>query len=83
MKVLLIWEEIPERTKLYSLEGDLAELAIKCAGQYIGGSENNSPEIIELNEKITDLPLFGSGEDTIAFKIITTLTHVVIAGIIL
>lgn len=35
MKVLLIWEEIPESIKLFSLEGELAEMAFKAHGCYV------------------------------------------------
>jgi len=35
MKVLLIWQQIPEETTGYILDGYLAELAIQSAGKYI------------------------------------------------
>lgn len=32
MKVLLVWQEIPEHTRFFMLEGDKADLAIKAHG---------------------------------------------------
>lgn len=41
MKTLLIWEEIPESTKLYLLDGELAELALKAHNQFVNGGDDD------------------------------------------
>lgn len=35
MKVLLVWQEIPERTTFFILEGEVAELAIQAHGCFV------------------------------------------------
>lgn len=58
MKVLLVWEEVPENTKFYVLEGETAELALQCAGQFVN-SNNESDEIDQLSTVIDGLPSFS------------------------
>jgi len=67
MKVLLVWEEFPEATKLYSLEGRLAELAIQAAGYYINAEENDA--VNELNIELQNLEVLGHSECHEAFDI--------------
>lgn len=55
MKVLLVWEEVPETTKLYVLEGELAELAIKSAGVFINIDDTEGHPIEELAEVLPTL----------------------------
>lgn len=80
MKVLLIWEEVPEKITLYSLEGELAELAIKAAGYYINVEENEA--VNQLYEKLTSCAEIGSSNDKTPLNI-AGHDKVVIAGVIL
>lgn len=67
MKVLLIWEEVPEKTTLYSLEGEMAELAIAAAGYYINSEDNNA--VHALSEKLSSLESLGHSYCHEAFDI--------------
>lgn len=81
MKVLLIWEEVPDSTKLYSLEGELAELAIKSAGCYINVTED-CPALDKLSEHLTALKPIGDGVIHLAFDI-SGHDKVVICGFVM
>lgn len=35
MKVLLVWQEIPEHTRFFMLEGVAADIAVKAHGCYV------------------------------------------------
>jgi hypothetical protein len=59
MKVLLVWEEVPENTKFYVLEGETAELALQCAGQFVN-SNNESDDVDRLSVIIDSLPSFSA-----------------------
>ena len=59
MRVLLVWEAVPETTKFYVLEGATADLALKCAGKYIN-SVDETDEVISLNEQLEDIPSFST-----------------------
>jgi hypothetical protein len=50
MKVLLVWEEVPENTKFYVLEGETAELALQCAGIFINSNNPEGSPIEQLSE---------------------------------
>jgi hypothetical protein len=80
MKVLLVWEEVPERTILYSLTGPVAELAIKAAGQYVEAGKGNDAET--LAALLPNYAPIGNGESNEAFNI-TDHDKVVIAGLIM
>lgn len=62
MKMLLVWEEVPEKTSLYEIEmgTEQAEWAMASAGCYINGGD----ETEELNKLsmwlATQTPLPGS-----------------------
>jgi hypothetical protein len=77
MKVLLVWEEVPENTKFYVLEGEIADLALKCAGQYVNTVEETD-EIEQLSEAIGGHPSFGIDE-----PIEGPFDKVVVAGFIM
>lgn len=81
MKVLLIWEIIPEETKLYLLEGHMADLAIASAGHFIGAEENES--VCKLNDELTFYDTLGHDKVHEAFKVNENIDRVVIAGFIL
>ena len=81
MKVLLIWEEIPDSTKLYSLEGELAELAIKSAGHHIGVTKDCSA-LDKLNDQLETLEPIGDGGTHLAFNI-SGHDKVVICGFVM
>jgi hypothetical protein len=80
MKVLLIWEEIPERTKLYSLEGELAELAIASAGYFVNAESNAAVE--KLSDELATIEPLGHADCHEAFDI-SGHDKVVIAGFIM
>ena len=80
MKVLLIWEMVPEKTVLYSLEGHMAELAIASAGLYVNAEQNAS--ILELSDLLDNHEQLGHSEVKEAFDI-TNHDKVVIAGFIM
>lgn len=42
MKVLLIWEEIPEQVRIYLLDGEIADQARKAHGQLINSTEDTA-----------------------------------------
>ncbi len=77
MKVLVIWELIPEETQFYAVTGGAAELALLCHNKYIGAEENNA--IFVLNKL---LPSYPQLEDSAPLDI-TTFSHAVICGQIL
>lgn len=82
MKVLLVWENVPETTKLYSLEGELAELAIQAAGHY--GNANDNDAVNQLNEALSGLKAFGDSQILEAFDIANhNYDKVVICGFIM
>ena len=88
MRVLLIWEQVPETTTLYALEGELAELAIEAAGYYINGEDNDA--VLKLSERISDLECdpnytaLGHNECHEAFDVTgVSFDKVVIAGFIM
>lgn len=57
MKVLVIWENVPESVSLYAVDGELAETALLAANKYINSDENDA--ILALNlalETLEPLP---------------------------
>jgi hypothetical protein len=57
-KVLLVWEEIPESTKFFMLDGELAELALKahhCFINMVDGDPNEYAD--QLNCKLVELEI--------------------------
>lgn len=81
MKVLLIWENVPESTDGYMLEGELAELAISCAGLYLIDGEFTKEEL----DRITRLYAALEGLPKLAIDKPITEPHdaVVVCGCIL
>lgn len=57
-KILLIWEEVPEITKLYILDegSEIADLALKSAGKFINSDNVDEGDPVELlSEKLPGL----------------------------
>lgn len=56
MKILLIWEQVPECTTPYILSGELAELALQSAGKYVNSANlpANHP-IYKLSDALEEL----------------------------
>lgn len=68
MKVLCIFEFIPEETKLYFLEDQLADLALAAHNQIIGASDN-SEAASALSEALDAVePVWQSGNNAPPFK---------------
>lgn len=44
MKVLLVWQEIPENTRFFLLEGEQAELAIKAHNCFVNMVDGDPEE---------------------------------------
>lgn len=70
MKVLLIWEQIPEETSFYLLEGKAAEAATAAHGQLIGSTEDSAAaeRLAALLKNEIPLPLdkpFQTGGDVV------------------
>lgn len=80
MKVLLIWECIPDKTTLYSLEGKWADVAIAAAGYYVNSEENT--DLLALSDYLVNLPQLGHSESHEAFDI-SGHDKVVICGFII
>jgi hypothetical protein len=55
-KVLLIWEMVPDDTNMYAFDegSEMAELAIKSAGQFINNNAEDDDPVNELNEKLPE-----------------------------
>ena len=77
MSVLLIWEEVPEDTKFYRLDGELAEAAIAAHGCYVNmfnGDPNGAAD--KLSEMLGSMepmdkeagPISGEGIDKIVMS---------------
>ena len=58
MRVLLVWEAVPETTTFYVLEGDIADLALKCAGKFVN-TIDETDEVILLGEQLALLTSFS------------------------
>lgn len=56
MSLLLIWENVPENTKAFVLEGREADLACLSAGVYINSDDTEGHAIEELNELLEGRP---------------------------
>lgn len=59
MKVLLVWEEVPENTKFYLLDGELAELAVRAHGCFVNTDldpEGNGEALSEALVNVAALP---------------------------
>lgn len=78
MKVLLIWEEVPKKTELYALEGELAELAIAASGHYINSNGNKAVE--DLSEELQNLVSIWSSAKEEGSADITGFDRAVICG---
>jgi len=81
MQVLLVWKEIPEYTKLYKLEGEDAELAIKAHGHYINNASENDA-VIELSERLCNMTPIGIS-NILEIPDISDCDKVVIAGLVM
>lgn len=53
MKVLLVWEKIPEATDFYLLEGEKADIAIAAHGSFIN-VEGGDPDAAEALSEALD-----------------------------
>ena len=53
MKVLVVWEQVPENVSFYVVEGLHADIAIAAAGQYINGG-CYTDDVEKLNEILVD-----------------------------
>lgn len=72
MKVLVIYELVPEEIKAYVVEGEDAELAINCHRKYL--NSDDIPELEELSlvlegkeELDSSSPLSAEGYDSVVF----------------
>lgn len=73
MKVLLIWEEIPETIKAYVLEGEEAIIALQCHNKYINSDDapelDQLSEILENKKPVDTKEAFGvEGADKVVFS---------------
>lgn len=76
MKVLVIYLTVPEieDTKSYILEGEEAELAVKCHNKFINYDEDETgdldrlSEILHNHEPITSLPFSTEGVDKVVLS---------------
>lgn len=73
MKVLLIWEEVPEKISAYVLEGEDAEIALAAHGKYINSDDDETVEklgeILAKYEPVkSDEPFSVENVDKIVFS---------------
>ena len=69
MQVLLIWEGIPESTKLYLLDGKMADTAVKAHGCYVNMVDGDPDGAAEaLNQALEDEGLIPV-EDTTPMRL--------------
>ena len=54
-KVLLIWNSVPEKTEGYILTGEVADIALQCAGIYFNMSDTEGHPIEKLSEMLLDI----------------------------
>jgi hypothetical protein len=83
MKVLLVWEEVPETTNFFLLEGDLADLAMQAHNCFINTDTDPNDAADRLNRALGERKITPINVDQpIAIKDLG-IDHVVLAGFVL
>lgn len=83
MKVLLVWEEVPEFTKFYLLEGDLADLAMRAHNHFVNTDTDPDDAADRLSQAMGEQKIKPlESENPIALAGLH-VDHVVLAGFVL